>query len=125
MNRAFFAILLFVTGLPVLAERSEPVSLLRLIASPSSFDGKRVSTMGVLKYGDLVTICIDQGSAKAGATFNCIALQQNDPHLTEAKCALLDGNYVQVTGIFDTSRPRPRGFESVIRDIDFVRKLDD
>jgi hypothetical protein len=109
----------------VLADRSQPVPLLRLIASPSSFDGMRITTMGVLKYGDMITICIDKGSAKSGASFNCIPLQQDDGELTDANGAILDGSYVQVSGIFDTSRPRPRGFESVIRDIDFIRKLDD
>ena len=104
---------------------TEPVSLIRLIANPETFSGRSVSTMGVLTVEEeRTTLCIDEGSASAGARFNCTVLHEDGEYLDHDRAVAFDGEYVQVFGVYDASSP-PRGYQSVIRDIDLIRPVRD
>ena len=118
MNRALLMSLCCVLlAPPVMPDaRVEYVSMIRLIASPETFDGKIVSTIGFLRLGtEEDTLFVNSEDSLHDIMDNAVWVGP-DTSIHEHR-QLLDGNYVLLTGVF-SSKPRGTiegGFSEITR----------
>lgn len=85
-------------------ERPQPVSLIRVIANPEKFDGKRLRVIGVLGYGggldQAVCLYVSEADAKNAVIPNCISadlsIGQSDKRL--GKYVILNATFRYVSG---------------------------
>jgi hypothetical protein len=82
-----------------------PISTIRLIAAPSSFDGQRIRVFGFLGYGN--------GSDKALGLYvseidsrNLIYSNSIDLHIDDSKIRTLIGHYIGLSGVFHAPDPQ-------------------
>ena len=84
-------------------ERALPVSLIRVIANPEKYDGRRLRVIGVLGYGGgldyAVCLYISETDARNGVMPNCISLDKSvdrgDKRL--GKYVILNGTFHYVS----------------------------
>ena len=99
--------ILFVVPLGMLAQSPQahenlpamPVSLIKLIATPSDFDGERVRVVGYLGGAGLdktLGLYLSESDGRNGAFMNAIVL----PHLEPQKVHELVGGYVLLSATF-------------------------
>lgn len=118
------AALTFGTAFGQAAQRTP---LVALITNPEQHSGSIVSTMGVLTrdHDTFVRLCLNFESAVHDVAFNCIVIQ-DDARFKELISRIdggVNGQYVQLIGVFDSSRPRPLRYAGVIKELRVIRTL--
>ena len=120
-----FAIAALTTWLYALSAQAQieaNVPIARLLATPDRYDGKEISTSGVLRLSRGVTaIYTDAGSANAEVTANALVVLSSDHSLSENDVKAANGQYVLVLGRFSSSSPQPRGYSGIIENVNALR----
>ena len=114
-------------------ERVITVPLVRLMANPRDFDGKRVDVTGVLEIDRWVRCLYLTREHRAVHLPYCIALDLRNNRLTrqgvavaDASAALagLDGHYVRIEGLFEVIvTGKAMEWTGIIHKINFVREM--
>jgi hypothetical protein len=101
MNKKLLAV---IAGLSLLApsaagqSRPEPVSMIQLIAVPQKFNGKLVSVMGLLGYGEFPVLWVNELDAKHALFLNTVRISPSKEMARERDTINL--KYVTIVGVF-------------------------
>lgn len=94
-------------------------SMARVISNPKVFDEKSVRVTGVFSYTELgAALFLDRESYEYGVIHNAIALSLPNSYIEAAMIPLMEGNYVEIVGVFDADADLSRfPFNGMISEI--------
>jgi hypothetical protein len=97
-----------------------PISIIRLIANPASFDGQRIRVFGFLGYGNgfdnTLSLYVSEIDSQNAIMANSIELRMED-----TKIRPLIGHYVGLRGVFHAPDPKT-GFNGYIDQVSDIGK---